>query len=153
VKGDQLFSQISAGDYHVCGVAIADGLGYCWGRLDAHPLGSSVPEGTRDTPVAVPGALHYSTIAAGGGFTCGVTDSGSFCVGVTDLSNSGTTSSQTPIPAEDRHRFATISGGSMHGCAIDTNGGGWCWGRNFEGQVGAGEYETVATEPRQLRIR
>jgi len=33
------------------------------------------------------------------------------------------------------------------------DGGGWCWGRNFEGQVGAGEYETVATEPRQLRIR
>ena len=153
VKGDQLFSQISAGDYHVCGVAITDGLGYCWGRLDARPLGSSVPAGSRDTPVAIPGALRYTTVAAGRGFTCGVTDSGSFCVGLTDLSNSVTTSSQVPIPAEDRHRFATISGGSMHGCAIDTNGGGWCWGRNFEGQVGAGEYETVATEPRQLRIR
>jgi len=152
-KGDVLFSQISAGSYHVCGVAIADGLGYCWGRLDGRPLGNSVPQGTGDTPVAVPGALRYENIAAGGGFTCGVTASGSFCVGIGALlSNSGTSSSPTPIPAEDRHRFATISGGSFHACAIDTNGGGWCWGRNFEGQVGAGESQ-AATEPRQLRIR
>ena len=152
-KGDVLFSQISAGASHVCGVAIADELGYCWGRLDARPLGSSVPQGTRETPVAVPGALRYENIAAGGGFTCGVTASGSFCVGIgTLLSNSGTSSSPTPIPAEDQHRFTTISGGSFHACAIDTNGGGWCWGRNFEGQVGAGESQ-AATEPRQLRIR
>jgi alpha-tubulin suppressor-like RCC1 family protein len=151
--GDVLFSQISASTYHVCGVAMADGLGYCWGRLDTQPLGSSVPQGTRETPVVVPGALRYANIAPGGGFTCGVTASGSFCLGATLLSNSGPGSSPTPIPAEDRHRFATISGGSFHGCAIDTNGGGWCWGRNYEGQIGAGEYQTPATEPRQLRIR
>jgi len=148
-----LFSQISASSYHVCGVAIADGLGYCWGRLDTQPLGSSVPQGTRETPVVVPGGLRYENIAAGGSFTCGVTASGSFCVGGTLLGNSVMGSSPMPIPAEDRHRFATISGGSFHACAIDTNGGGWCWGRNFEGQVGAGEYQTAATEPRQLRIR
>ena len=151
--GDVLFSQISASTYHVCGVAMADGLGYCWGRLDTQPLGSSVPQGTRETPVVVPGALRYANIAPGGGFTCGVTASGSFCLGATLLSNSGPGSSPTPIPAEDRHRFATISGGSYHACAIDTNGGGWCWGRNYEGQIGAGEFQTPAAEPLQLRIR
>jgi len=151
-KGDVRFSQISASSYHVCGVAVPDGLGYCWGRLDTRPLGSAIPEGTRDTPIVIPGALLYRNVAAGGDFTCGVTPSGSFCVGATHLSNAAG-STPTPIPAEDRHRFETIVGGSFHGCAIDTNGGAWCWGRNFEGQVGAGEYMTLATEPRQLRIR
>jgi len=140
-----LFSQISASTNHVCGVAMADGLGYRWGRLDARPLGSSIPAGTRETPVLVPGALRYETIAAGGDFTCGVTASGSSCLGGALLGNSVPGSSPTPVPGEDRHRFATISGGS--------NGGGWCRGNNFQGQVGAGEYQTPATEPLQLRIR
>jgi alpha-tubulin suppressor-like RCC1 family protein len=149
--GNLLFSQISASDYHVCGVAISDGLGYCWGRLDGRPLGRSIPEGTRETPVAIPGGLRFSNIAAGGSFTCGVTSTGSFCLGGTYLDNSDN-NSPTPIPREDRMRFATISGGSFHACAIDTAGGAWCWGRNYEGQVGAGEFNTIVSEPLQLRI-
>jgi hypothetical protein len=151
-KGDVRFSQISASSYHVCGVAVPDGLGHCWGRLDGYQLGSAIPQGPPDMPIVIPGALVYRTVAAGGSSTCGVTPSGSVCVGNTLLSNAGG-STPMPIPAEDQHRFETIVGGSFHGCAIDTNGGAWCWGRNFEGQVGAGEYFTVATEPRQLRIR
>jgi alpha-tubulin suppressor-like RCC1 family protein len=151
-RGDVLFSQISASRYHVCGVAIADGLGYCWGRLDGRPLGSTIPEGTRDTPVAIPGGLRFTSVAAGDSFTCGVTTSGSSCVGTTYLPN-GNKPTPTPIPMEDRHRFVTITGGMTHACAIDVSGGAWCWGRNFEGQVGAGEFNSMAFEPLQLRIQ
>jgi len=150
VKGDLLFSQISAGLFHVCGVAISNGLGYCWGQLDLQPLGPSVPAGSRDTPVAVPGGLRFTSIAVGVSFTCGVTASGSYCLGQTYLSNGGG-AAPSPIPMEDRHRFTTISGGALHACAIDVNGGAWCWGRNFEGQVGAGESGLV-TSPLQIRM-
>lgn len=152
VQGTIMFSQISAGEYHVCGVAIADGQGYCWGRLDAQPLGQSVPTGTRLAPLVIPGGLRFTSIAAGGNFTCGVTTSGSYCTGVTFLSNSDR-SNPTPIPLEDRHPFVTITAGMMHSCAIDKLGGGWCWGRNFEGQVGAGEFRSYPTDPLQLRIQ
>jgi len=152
-RGNLVFSQITAGANHVCGVAIADGLGYCWGELLGKPLGPSVPDGVRETPVLVPGGLRFTSLAAGSGFTCGVTTAGSYCLGYGSLlSNSVGGSSPAPIPQEDRHRFVTISGGSTYACAIDTNGGGWCWGSNSLGRVGAGEYYATATEPLQLRI-
>jgi len=152
-KADALFSQISAGLYHVCGVAIADGQGYCWGRIEAAQLGPSVTPGSRDTPIPVPGGLRFTSIAAGGGFTCGTTASRSYCVGNTSLRSTGTGPSPEPIPLEDRHRFVTISGGFYHACAIDTQGGGWCWGHSIYGSVGAGEHTAGATDPLQLRIQ
>ena len=154
-RGDLLFSQISASTNHVCGIAIADGLGYCWGDLFGRTLGPSIPDGTRDTPVLVPGGLRYTSLAAGGGFTCGVTMAGSYCLGASLLTTSVGGPSPVPIPQEDRHRFVTISGGSSppYACAIDTNGGGWCWGTNWAGRVGAGDFNAVVTEPLQLRIQ
>jgi hypothetical protein len=152
VQGNVMFSQISAGNYHVCGVSIADGQGYCWGRMDGQQLGQSVGSGSRIIPVAVPGGLRFTSIAAGGSFTCGVTASGSYCIGPTYLSNVDR-SNPTRIPLEDRHPFVTIAAGTMHSCAIDTKGGGWCWGRTFEGQVGAGEPMAGPGDPLQLRIQ
>jgi len=153
-KGDVLFAQISAGVYHVCGVAITDGRGYCWGRIDGQQLGPSIAPGSRDTPIAVPGGLQFTSIAAGGGFTCGTTATRSYCLGVSALSNAaGTDPSPRPIPLEDRHRFVTIAGGSFHACAIDTQGGGWCWGHSLYGSVGAGEANFGQTDPLQLRIQ
>jgi len=151
-RGDLLFSQINVGVYHVCGVAVSDGLGYCWGRMDARPLGMTVPTGTRDTPIAIPGGLRLASVSAGNGFTCGVAENGSYCLGNTGLSNN-IVDSYVAVPGEPRQRFATLASGQFHACAIDTRGGGWCWGRNFEGQVGAGERSSPATEPYQLLIR
>ena len=152
VKGDVLFSQISVGTYHVCGVAIGDGQGYCWGRLEAEQLGRSVTAGTRDAPIPVPGGLRFMSITAGGGFTCGMTESRAYCLGNSSLSNAGSGPTPAPIPLEDRHRFVTISGGDLHACAIDTQGGGWCWGHSLYGSLGAGEPNSGGTDPLQLRI-
>ena len=153
-RGDLLFSQISASIDRVCGVAMTDGVGYCWGNFYARPLGSTIPDGTYDTPVLVPGGLRFTSLAAGGGFTCGVTSTGSYCLGGISLGNNTGGTSPTPIPQEDRHRFVRISGGSSppYACAIDTNGGGWCWGTNWVGRVGAGDFNEIVTEPLQLRI-
>jgi len=151
-QGNLLFSQISASARHVCGVAIADGVGYCWGQLLDRPLGPSIPDGVGETPVQVPGGLRFTTVAAGSGFTCGVTTAGSYCLGGS-LSNNPGGSFPAPIPQEERHRFVTISGGSSYACAVDSNGGGWCWGSNVGGRVGAGEYYAFALEPLQLRIQ
>ena len=150
-RGDLRFSQISAGVYHVCGVSVTDGLGYCWGRMDGRPLGTTVSAGIHDTPIAIPGGLRFRSVSAGGGFTCGVTENGSYCLGIMGLSNS--TDSYGAVRAEPRERFATLATGQFHACAIDTRGGGWCWGGNSAGQVGAGERLAMATDAYQLLIR
>lgn len=35
-----------------------------------------------------------------------------------------------------------IVAGSAHSCALDVDGRAWCWGRNSEGQLGDGTFET-----------
>jgi len=152
VPGGMQFSQISAGENHVCGVAVADSRGYCWGRMDGHLFGGERLPELYETPVVVPGGLRFTSIAPGNGFTCGITATGSYCVGAAHLSNSTRDLFPRLIPKDDLLRMVAISTGSGTACGIDQNGGGWCWGMNYTGQVGAGELETDVTEPLQLRI-
>ena len=151
-RGGLLFSQVSAGAYHVCGIAVSDGLGYCWGRMSGNQLGRNVPDAVYDTPVAMPGGLRLTSVSASNGFTCAVAETGSFCLGNTGY---GGTIADSPlaVPQEPRRRFATLAGGEFHACAIDTGGGGWCWGRNLEGQLGAAEANSYPIEAYQLLIR
>ena len=147
------FSQISAGPYHVCGLVAADNTAVCWGRIVAQ-LGPGATQGIYRQPIRVPGEIRFTTIAAGGGFTCGTTDAGSYCLGLTGLQNAtGPDPLPRPIPRESSHRFATIAGGSFHACAIDRAGGGWCWGTNLYGQVGVADFASDLETPIQLRIR
>lgn len=52
------------------------------------------------------------------------------------LDGSRTEEPPAPIAAQGDTRFASISLGRTHSCALDTAGAVWCWGRNVEGQVG-----------------
>ena len=151
LMSDIPFSQISAGAYHACGLVAADNTAVCWGRI-TRQLGPGVAQGLYRQPIRVPGEIRFTSIAAGGGFTCGTTDAGSYCLGLAGLRNDGGLDPlPKPIPKESEYRFARIVGGPFHACAIDRVGGGWCWGMNLYGQVGVADF--VSETPLQLRIR
>jgi alpha-tubulin suppressor-like RCC1 family protein len=74
---------VSAGREHACGTA-ADGRAYCWGSNGELELGSGTTTDKAPSGAAVPvaGGLRFRTVAAGYGYTCGVSVTGGlYCWG------------------------------------------------------------------------
>lgn len=155
MSGTHQFEQIDVSTRHVCGV-VSTGESYCWGSLDPTVLGAGVVPTETQVPTLLQSSVRFSALVPSGNFTCGVATAGAYCLGSTNLSGSENSGSEPyAIPDEGRHRFTKITGGAFHACAIDTAGGGWCWGRSYEGQLGVVdvEFATQPSTPRQLLLR
>ncbi|NOT08312.1 MAG: hypothetical protein HOP28_08900, partial [Gemmatimonadales bacterium] len=135
-----IFSSISSGAFHTCGVATG-GAAYCWGSGSTGQLGHG-STASSPVPTLVSGGLTFSQVSAGGSHTCGITTAGKgYCWGLGTsgrLGNGQTTTSTAPVPVSSVHNFQSISAGSSHTCAVTTAGAGYCWGLGGEGQFGDG---------------
>jgi alpha-tubulin suppressor-like RCC1 family protein len=47
--------------------------------------------------------------------------------------------SYTPVQASELTNVTAICGGEVHTIALDSDGAVWSWGRNYYGQLGAGD--------------
>ena len=50
-------------------------------------------------------------------------------------------------------RFTDVSAGPRHTCAIDTNQDAWCWGDNYDGELGTDYFDPTnfgSPEPRMV---
>ena len=101
VLGDLQFSQLEAGYYHTCGLAL-DGMAYCWGDNRAGQLGDGTRT-QRNVPVPVQGGLSFRTLSASADHTCGITvDDVLYCWGghrFGQLGDGSTASAPYPIKA------------------------------------------------------
>jgi alpha-tubulin suppressor-like RCC1 family protein len=144
VAGGLTFTDITAGGQHSCALD-PDGLAYCWGSNAYGQLGDGSTT-DRLTPVAVVGGLSYSAIAAGEQFTCAVQASTGllYCWGRNtygQLGDGTTTDRATlgPVEGVEGLVFGSVSAAiGQHACAVTTDGDGYCWGRNTNGQLGDG---------------
>jgi hypothetical protein len=154
VSGGLTFTQISAGQYSMCGVTSA-GAVYCWGLGSSGQLGVSGSTASSSTPVAVTTtgtALAGRTIvqvAAGYYHTCALDSTGLvYCWGVDTYGQVGTTTTvtSTPQPAAAAvyttgtpmagRTIVQITAGGQHTCALDSTGLAYCWGYGTNGQLG-----------------
>jgi alpha-tubulin suppressor-like RCC1 family protein len=133
VLGGLRFRQVSAGEYHTCGIT-TDYRAYCWGGASILNAGP--------TPVAVPGGLQVRQVSAGEGHTCLVTtENRAYCWGYNgsgQLGN-GTQSGETqltPVAVVGQLQFRQVSAGVEHTCAVTTDDRAFCWGSNRYGQLG-----------------
>jgi alpha-tubulin suppressor-like RCC1 family protein len=83
------------------------------------------------------------SVTAGASHTCGLTSDGAaWCWGSDEFGQVGSdviaAISLVPTAVETGLRFAAISAGGGHTCAVTGSGELWCWGRNDFGQVGDG---------------
>jgi len=83
------------------------------------------------------------SVTAGASHTCGLTgDGATWCWGSDEFGQLGSDAIASvallPTAVETETRFAAISAGGGHTCAVTESGELWCWGRNDFGQVGDG---------------
>jgi len=132
---------VSTGVYHTCATT---GIGaFCWGTNERLQLGSE--QGEVSTLPIEPGggARNLVTISTGFLTSCGLNAAGrAFCWGSNVRGSLGTGSSPErtpePLPIGGALRFASISVGGLHACALDLTGVAYCWGYNGFGQLGDG---------------
>ncbi len=136
---------LAAGNHHTCAL-LSDGTVRCWGLTSRGRLGDPTATGTVSIqPVQVQGLNDVVQISAGGEHTCAVrADGTAWCWGNGEdgqLGNGGTSDSSVPAKVvfpPGGPAIVQVSVGDQHTCAVDTDGGAWCWGSNFVRQLGDG---------------
>ena len=137
--------EITAGYAHVC--ALTAGTANCWGSNGNGQLGNSTFENSNvPTSVTTKGVLDGKSVTAISNFsqnTCVVANGAAYCWGegsVGQLGNGGYQNFTTPVAVSTSGVLAgktvtAISVGYRYACAI-ANGDVYCWGYNFQGQLG-----------------
>lgn len=151
--GGLLFTAISAGDNHSCGVTTT-GEGYCWGSNSGGALGDGT--GTdHPSPTLVSGSgtgsLIFTGIAAGFRHSCAVTTlMTAYCWGDDSQAQLGDvpggpqlTPHLVPGSGSSPELFIAITAGGNHTCADAQGGFSYCWGENANGQIGNGTQVTT----------
>jgi len=159
VSGGVTFTALSVGGGHTCGLA-AGGVAYCWGANHQGQLGHPSAQSCSGYPCSldpapVTGGLAFTTIAAGGVHTCGLTTAGAtYCWGSNADGQLGNPAagqgSEAPIQVSGGFTFTRLSAGPAHTCALTAGGAAYCWGSNFHGEVGSGS--AVVSTPSPLPV-
>jgi alpha-tubulin suppressor-like RCC1 family protein len=138
---DEAVVTLAANTFGTCGLT-ASGRGFCWGWNDYGQAGDGTVE-FRLAPATVAGDHRFADLTVGFQYTCGRTAAGDvWCWG----RNAGTFGNglgldlinPEPIPAAFGVNAASVAAGFEHTCAITPEGVAYCWGRNWQGQVGDG---------------
>lgn len=127
------FTSVEPGD-EVCGLDLNEAL-YCWGDG-----GSAAPE----LSYGLAAGSAYTSTSSGTLSTCVVQDdSTAWCHGWNDEGEQGTGSSDGDYhdfasPVEGGAVWASVQVGDEMACGLRTDSTLWCWGTNWEGQLGDG---------------
>lgn len=133
---------LDAGSAHTCAVS-SEGTVYCWGANNSGQLGN----GNRLAqlqPVAVTGLPGAATsVAAGVAHTCALLQGGQvFCWGGNENSQLGDGTAEdrlTPVVVSGlAAHVLSLNAGGYHTCVLVTGNRPLCWGRDSDGQLGAG---------------
>jgi Regulator of Chromosome Condensation (RCC1) repeat protein len=155
VDSGHALTEIVAGPSHACATNEA-GAVRCWGSERYLGRGNGTTIQYLD-PAPVAGGLDLRWLASGGSGTCGIDPAGKgWCWGNGGLGALGSavawlTGALTPTAIEQGGlSFEQISLGYEHGCALDTAGAAWCWGRNDHWQLGDSTLGGTSLAPRAV---
>jgi alpha-tubulin suppressor-like RCC1 family protein len=154
LAGPGVWSKISAGQYHTCG--IRDGVLFCWGRNALGQAGD--PTNTDVTlPRAVDGGANtdWTAVCAGNEHSCAIRAGDVWCWGSDGAGalGDGTPGEARATPmaisnAAEIHDWVDVTCGGGHTCARRPTGDVYCWGEGSHGELGTGTSDVAV--PTQL---
>ncbi len=151
-QGDACGPKLAAGENHSCALNAA-GAVECWGRNDKGQLGDGTTT-NRFNPVPVSGLSNAVLVAitAGKEHSCALTQAGAvLCWGSNSsgqLGDGTTTNRLTPVVVSGLSSgVVAIAAGDYHTCTVMQVGAVYCWGYNYNGQLGDGTRFTNRLAP------
>ena len=145
VAGGGVWSRVSVRQFHACGLQ-SDSTLWCWGATADGRLGLGAPSATTiDAPTQLPGT-GWTAVSAGDSHTCAIQGGTLLCFGNDAFGQIGNgtippnnVDVTTPAPIGGVSDWTFVSAGQYHTCALRTASSFlYCWGYNFEGQLGNG---------------
>ena len=135
---------IAAGEDYTCAVA-SDGRGYCWGAADSGELGDGSDYSDHGYLMSVTGMTTGSKVVMGGYHTCWILQGSTVqCAGGNWVGQLGigNFNNDQPIPTDSlaANNPLALSAGDYHTCEVLQTGEVDCWGYNYYGEVGNGNY-------------
>jgi alpha-tubulin suppressor-like RCC1 family protein len=138
------WASVAAGGFHGCGIRKDTSL-WCWGQNSLGQLGiGSFTNQSRPQRVTSPAQAGWSSVAAGGFYTCATRSDGTlWCWGSSEAGQLGpgnTTDEDLPqqVTTPAQAGWASVAAGGDTTCATRDDGTLWCWGDNGWGQLGIG---------------
>ncbi|HEX2080932.1 MAG TPA: hypothetical protein VHG08_24730, partial [Longimicrobium sp.] len=130
--------EVAAGDAHTCALTAAGEL-YCWGDVYSIRFRAARPR-----RIGPPG-VRLARVASGSRHVCGLDGQGAlYCWGRNWFGQLGGASGRDGSPrlarVPDLPPLRAVTGGDEHTCGVARSGGAFCWGRNFNGQLGGGTW-------------
>lgn len=129
--------------YHQC--ALSASGAQCWGRNGAAQLGTGSMSAPMTSPQSVAGLMNAQEIAPGGNHTCARLQNGSVaCWGANAHGQTGQMPDPdggvtSPLNVQGLTNVLQLaSGWADFSCAVVKGGTVWCWGGNYNGQLGRG---------------
>ena len=163
VAGGHLFTEISAGYLHTCGLTTGGRI-LCWGDNQdgqtASVWGTGTTASNKKCDINANGTLThcsrtpdgsyatgYVAVSSGGDRSCGLTYAGEiYCWGDAFVGDGSLNDDWVHSLVSGGHVFTDVSVGASHSCGI-ADGKAWCWGENFDGQLGDGIPTTHKATP------
>ncbi len=128
---------VDAGGIHTCAVLDTGGV-KCWGYNGGGRLGNG-STATSYLPVNVSGLSGATAVSAGGSQSCAIAGGALYCWGLGGLGQTGDgayTNRNVPVSVLGMGSGVTqITTGTLHTCALKSDGAVYCWGYNSNGQV------------------
>jgi len=153
VKGGGTWLQISAGDWHSCGLK-SDRTAWCWGYNGDGRAGTGGKKDTLSQPTPVKTGGTWKMIDSGFFMSCGVKTNGyAYCWGKNNYGRLGTgksSNASVPTRVDGGGEWAEAFAGGDHSCGRKMNGDGYCWGSNDQGQLGVGKSPAYSLSPVQV---
>jgi alpha-tubulin suppressor-like RCC1 family protein len=159
IAGTEGWLWVQAAEQHSCGIDDA-GAVYCWGANDRGQLATGDRQ-SRPEPVAMTLPARAVRLASRFNHSCALLADGAlYCWGENFEGQLGQADSfpgdQNPSGADSLvplevvgEGWSAVDTGQGHTCAVAADSGLWCWGRNTESELGAGEAIQVR-EPQRV---
>ncbi|GAC55979.1 putative serine/threonine protein kinase [Gordonia hirsuta DSM 44140 = NBRC 16056] len=146
-------SRTSSEPADVTACAVADGDAYCWGDGLFGALGNGSSR-TINTPQKVNGLGTVTAIGTDKWTTCAVSDGDVYCWGWNSRGEAGQErvadrQIESPTKVDGISDVTSVSVYSGNTCAITQEQKLYCWGHNYDGQLGTGDTD-ASTRPVEI---